>query len=42
LAELGFGVAAENLDEGVERGGRVVVVLVEGRRGRLDTLGVGW
>jgi hypothetical protein len=30
------------LKEGIEGGRRTVVVLVEGRGGRLDTLGVGW
>ena len=42
LTELRLGVAAENLKESIERGGRVIVVLVEGRGGRLDTLRVGW
>ena len=42
LAELRLGVAAEDLKESIERGGGVVVVLVEGRGGRLDTLRVGW
>ena len=35
-------MAAENLKEGIERGGGVVVVLVEGRGSGFDTLGVGW
>lgn len=42
LAELGLGVTAKNLKEGIERSRRAVVVLVEGRGGRLDTLRVGW
>jgi len=42
LAELRLGVAAEDLKEGIERGGGVVVVLVEGRGSGFDTLGVGW
>jgi hypothetical protein len=42
LAELGLGVAAENLEKSIEGGGRVVVVLVEGRGSGFDTLGVGW
>jgi hypothetical protein len=42
LAELRLGVTAKDLKEGIERGWGVVVVLVKGRRGRLDTLRVGW
>jgi hypothetical protein len=42
LAELRLGVAAEDLKEGIEGGGRVVVVLVKGRGSGFDTLGVGW
>jgi len=42
LAELRLGVAAKDLKEGIERGGGVVVVLVEGRGSGFDTLGVGW
>lgn len=42
LAQLRLGMTAKNLKEGIERGGGVVVVLVKGRSGRLDTLRVGW
>jgi hypothetical protein len=42
LAQLRLGMAAEDLEERIERRWRAVVLLVEGGRGRLDTLSVGW
>lgn len=33
---------AKNLQEGIERSGRVVVVLVQSSRGVLDNIGVSW
>ena len=40
LLQALVGVAAENLEQGIERCGRVVVVLVQSRRGVLDNVGV--
>jgi hypothetical protein len=41
LTEVGPGVSAKDLQEGIKRGGRTVVVLVQRSRGILDNLGVG-
>jgi hypothetical protein len=42
LTEVGPGVSAKDLQEGIKRGGRTVVVLVQSSRGILHNLGVGW
>ena len=42
LSQLRLGVPAKDLKQRIERGGRAVVVFVEGGGGRLDTLCVGW
>ena len=42
LLQALVGVAAENLEQGIERCGRVVVVLVQSSRGILDDVGVSY
>jgi hypothetical protein len=42
LLQTLVGVPAENLEKGIEGGGRVVVVLVQSSRGIFDNVSVGW